>query len=167
MTSRPSAHYLPAELLTLVGQIAIQSAYLDLLVGDLLGGLTGIDKDERSASIHILDTRRKIQDAEKAVKTRVREPDRSQLLSILKQAGDYLADRNLTQHAVIVHRPDDHSLKDPIYVAFRGKHKGAEKPFAHETLLPILTEAERLCSELCAACDAYGFFLPPPSTEKP
>src|SRR4051794_11190550 len=116
MNSRPSAHYLPPELLALVGQIAIQSAYLDLLVGDFLGGLTGVEKEKRAASIHVLDTRHKIEKAENAVKERITDPDRSQLLSVLKRAGDYLADRNLTQHAVIAYRPDDHGLKEPIYI---------------------------------------------------
>ena len=39
---RPTASLLPPDLLILVGKITIQAAYVDLLLGELLGGLSGI-----------------------------------------------------------------------------------------------------------------------------
>jgi len=67
MQPRPTANYLPTEFLILVGKIAVQSAYADALLGEILGGLKDIKGTERAKTIHCLDTRRKIQDAKPLV----------------------------------------------------------------------------------------------------
>lgn len=149
-TPRPLPDHLPTELLTLVGKIAVQSTYIDMLLGALLGGLTGVPADDMAAKVHVLDTRRKVQDAEKVVKASIEEPERSKMLSLLDRAGDMLAERNLVVHAVVAYKQPE--PKDPVYVPFRGKHVGKNPPFNKETLDPIFNDLDQISRELTEMC---------------
>jgi hypothetical protein len=164
MHPRPSPNYLPAELLILVGKIAIQSAYVDALVGDALGALRGIPYNNRSSTIHVLDTRRKVQEAKELLNAAYSGPKRIALLAPLERAGDLLADRNLVLHGLIAYRTPE--LTDPLYVAFRGKYAGKEVPFSRETLESILTQLDELSRELMGVCSELGAHELPPSPGK-
>jgi hypothetical protein len=152
---RPSPNHLPADLLMLVGKIAIQSAYLDLLLGEFLSGLNNTPSDERAKTVHALDTRTKTQEAEKIIKTKIAESDRGLLLSLIQRASDLLQDRNLALHAIIAYRKNN--LSDPIYVAFRGKYLRKEMPFSKETLDPILKDLDDISRELLGECSKRGY----------
>ena len=154
-TPRPLPNHLPAELLILVGKIAIQSAYVDFLIGELLSGLKNTETAKRAETIHILDTRRKIQDAEKLVKTSFNESERASLLYLLKRTGELLADRNLVLHAVIAYREKE--MVSPIYIPFRGKHFGKTLPFSKDTLEPIFRELDEVSQELLEVCSKHGY----------
>jgi hypothetical protein len=149
---RPLATHLPAELLTLVGQIAVQSTYVDFLVGQILGALKGVDGEERAKTIHVLDTRRKTQEIEKLLKG---DAQRASILNAVTNAGTLLADRNLVLHAIIAYaKPDDWST--PLYLAFRGKYVGKEVPFSKATLSPIFSQLDEISRDLMAACSELG-----------
>lgn len=151
-------NHLPAELLTLVGKIAIQSAYVDMLLGELLGGLMDVKQDERAATVHELSTRRKTEKAETIIKSNINEPDRTELLSLVKRSGELLADRNLVLHAIIAYPGKE--LKDPLYVAFRGKHKKKDLPFSKDTLDPIFKDLDQISQELWGVCSKRGYIAP-------
>ena len=161
MHPRPSPNHLSSELLILVGKIAIQSAYVDLLLGELLGGLQGVTGADRAKTIHILDSRRKTQESEELIKAKFTDPERTTVLATVKKAGDLLADRNLVLHGIIAYR--DSNLSDPLYIAFRGKHVGKDMPFSKDTLEPIFTDLDVVCRELSAVCSKHGYTATEPS----
>jgi hypothetical protein len=160
---RPTPNHLPAELLVLVGKIAIQSTYVDLFLGQILGVLTGVEETKRAETVHILDTRRKAQQVEKLLKN---ESKRAHISDAAKRAGELLAERNLVLHAIIAYaKPDDWS--NPLYVAVRGKYAGKEVPFSKDTLEPIFRELDAVSQELMAVCSGLGAHELLPSPEKP
>ncbi len=161
----PNWAHLPAEHLILVGKIACQSAYLDLLTGEILGGLKGVKESERAKTIHVLDTRRKVQEAEALVKAKFTGQERTDLLDLLKRTGELLADRNLVLHAIVGYRKME--LVDPVYIAFRGKYVGKDMPFSKETLEPIFDELVSTSKELEAQCGKRGYTEFVTSPEKP
>src|SRR5258708_7287197 len=101
--TRPTAQHLPAELLILVGKIAIQSAYVDMLLGEFLGGLKGIKPEERAKTVHVIDTRRKTQEAEAFIRANLQGTEEQSTIPLLIRAGELLADRNLVMHGVIAY----------------------------------------------------------------
>jgi hypothetical protein len=155
MPPRPTSDQLPEELLVLVGKIAIQSVYVDMLLGELLGGLKNVHGQERARTIHILDTRRKTQDAEKFIKANHSGPEGDHVLAIISRAADLLADRNLVLHAAVGFLPEQMSSLQ--YFPFRGKYAGQPIPFSRETLEPIMAELNQLSSDLLEICFANEF----------
>jgi hypothetical protein len=153
---RPSPNYISSELLVLIGKIAVQSVYVDFLIGELLGGLTDSAPSADRSMIHARDTRGKTEDAEKLIKSSLTDsPDRAPLLELVKQAADLLSDRNLVLHGLISYRGKE--LKEPIYLAFRGKHKGKEVPFTKDTLVPIMNDLDDLSSKLMEELTKRGY----------
>jgi hypothetical protein len=129
------------------------ACFSGFLIGSLLAGLTKVPENERPKTIHILDTRHKVENAEEAIKSTVAEPDRTQLLSIVNRAGQLLVDRNLVLHAIIAHNTK--SLDNPIHAPFRGNYVGREVSFSKETLEPIFNDVDNLnrdmsCFKHCA-----------------
>jgi hypothetical protein len=163
MEPRPTSNDLPADLLILVGKIAIQSAYMDMLLGEMLGGLKNVTGAERAKTVHILDTRRKVQEAEDIVNAVVKDPERQSLLKLLERSGELLADRNLALHGVIAYHHNQ-GPKDPLYVAFRGKYVGKPVPFSKDTLEPIFKDLDDLSRDLMAECVKRRFseYVPSP-----
>jgi hypothetical protein len=165
MASRPSPDYLPDDLLVLVGKIAIQTAYMDYLLGILLAGLKGIAKNDMEKKVHALDTRVKIAEAENLIKTSIQEPKRRLILSILNRASSLSNDRNLVIHGIIRHKDD--TLDNPIYWAFRGPYVGTDVPFSKDTLEPIYTDLGNICEELLSECIEFKYHEPEPEQTSP
>ena len=151
----PNSSHLPAELLVLVGKIALQSAYVDLMIGEFYGGLKDVREAQRARTIHVLDTRRKIQEAEQLVKTKFKGHEQASLLDLLKRAGDLLAQRNLVLHAIVGYRQMEQT--DPIFLPFRGKYAGKNVPFTEETLNPIFNDLVATAKELAEQCQKRGY----------
>lgn len=153
---RPLASILPAELLTLVGKIAVQAVYVDFLLGEVYAGLKGVGADERAKTIHPLDSRFKSREAAKLAETVLQVPDRPAVIDAVNRAGELLADRNFVLHGVVVHR-DPIANNPPEIVIFRGKYAGQPKLFSRETLEPIFTDLDQVSQELVAVCLKHGF----------
>jgi hypothetical protein len=152
---RPTADHLSADLLILVGKIAIQSAYVDMLLGEFLGGLKGVKWEDRAKTVHILDTRRKVQDAETLVPSKLQGSEQQSAKALLERVGDLMADRNLVIHGVIAY--PEKALDSPLYVVFRGKYAQKKMPFSRDTLEPIFNDLEYASRELMAMCERHGF----------
>jgi hypothetical protein len=148
---------LPAELVLLVGKITIQAAYLDLFVGQLLGGLEGLDGITCAKKVHPLDTRIKAQKILAIINPGDGVPERGSLADLVIRAKEVLTERNLTVHAIIGHAADDDTYDNPVYIPFRGKYVGAKRPFSKDVLAEILSAIEAICTDLLEECLKRGY----------
>jgi len=154
---RTRPEYLREELLALVGKISLQWAYIDFLVGELLGGLKGVKGQARAQQIHPLDTLHKSEKARKLAKSSFTDHgERQKILGILKQVDELALDRNLVIHGMVIYAKPDNST-DPQIMIFRGKYRGTLKPFSKSLLEPLFDQLSELAAELMDVCLRHGF----------
>lgn len=151
-----SSKTIPPDILTLIGRIAVQSVYLDLLLGEIRGGLDGIEGPERAIKIHAADARRKARESEQILRSSGTQED-LELALLINQAGELLADRNLVLHGVPSYSMDDEDFSTPNFLVFRGKYKGTFRPISKDTLDPILKEIEYLSHALLKIAVSRGY----------
>jgi hypothetical protein len=153
--SRPTTEHLPADLIALIGKIAIHSAYMDYLLGVLVAGLTDVNAN----TIHDKPTGDKIAAAKAAIKSSSLSREKStSLFGTLKRAKDMLSERNLVIHGFI--RYNENNLDNPEYLTFKGDYKGMRVPFSRCILEPILNDLYALSDNLTDACMELGYMKP-------
>jgi hypothetical protein len=118
---------IPNDMLSLVGKINVRWTQVDFLLGELVGGLKGLDVKTRSEQIHKLDTKDKITQAASKVEAKIKDQkEKDSIIKLISQAKDLATDRNYVIHGLIHQKAPVE--KSTFYIKiFRGKYLDQQK----------------------------------------
>jgi len=140
----------PDEIVTLIGRIAIESSFMDMLLGSILLARLKESGKHNPQGIYALPTKRKIE--------RLGEefPD-AELKPILTRAEAALLDRNLALHGIAA--ATDTGILANQTIAFRDKYSEKPQPRSAELFRTILDAVAETSGDLMAHGTARGLLV--------